>query len=529
MHVLFAIIASGSKIVFPSISYRAIMPEGILVIGALWIMLSTSLLPSLKRTRIVSSMALITALASLGDSLSLWSNFKHHGAFRTIAGSVVLDGFAIFLMITITSGVALSVLLGQAYLSKSGIGFVEFQCLLLLSAAGGIILASAGDLIVVFLGVEIMSIALYVMAAFEKRNPQSGEAGIKYFVLGGFSSAIFLYGIALVYGSTGSTNISKIATYLGTYTMTSNGILLGGIVLLIVGLGFKVAAVPFHLWTPDVYQGAPSAASGFMAAVAKAAAFAGLLRILFTAFPTMRFDWQPVIWALAVLSLVVGAILAVVQSDLKRMLAYSSINHAGFVLVGVAAGTATGVSGSLFYLISYTFMIIGTFAIVNLLEDPDTGLVPLEKLRGLANTNPGLAFFLAVLLVAQAGAPLTTGLIAKLTVIAASIRVHSYALAIIAMLSAVVATFFYLRVVAIAFARPTSKGSVERTREAVLSDGSTVQIGVDPGEVDQKYPLKLVVIPETILVIGVSVCFTVVFGVFPNLLLQMAQAAKILF
>ena len=527
MQEIFASISTGPSVVFPAIAYRAIAPEGILIVGALLIMLATSFFPSLKRPRLVGSMSLVVALIGLGDSLSLWANFREHGAFRTVAGSITLDGFSIFLIITIMTGIVLSVLASQAYLLKDGIGAVEFQLLLLLSGSGAVLLVSAGDLIVIFLGLEILSIALYVMTAFDKRREQSGEAGIKYYILGGFSSAIFLYGIALVYGGTGSTNILKIATYLSTYTLTSNGVLLGGVILIIVGLAFKIAAVPFHLWTPDVYQGAPSAATGYMASVAKTAAFAGLLRILVSAFPMLQLDWLPFIWTLSALSLVAGALLAVVQKDLKRMLAYSSINHAGFVLLGVVASSTAGVSAALFYLLAYTVMVIGTFAIVNLFED-GSGSVSLENLRGLKSTNPALAFFLAVLLVAQAGAPLTTGLIAKLVVVSAVVSSHSYALAIIAMLSAVIATLFYLRVVSIIFSKPRTKSSVALEREKVMSDGS-MTLEPEVSNVGPEFPLRLRIPPETIVTIGLTVGFTIVFGIFPNLLLEMANAAKVLY
>lgn len=542
MNSILGLISTGPKIVFPSISYKAIGPEIILIVGALVIMLVSSLAPSLKRTKAIGAMAFGVTAIALIDSIVLWSNFVSHGASRAIASSIVLDGFAIFLMITISSAALLSVLAGEAYLSRSQIGRVEYHCLLLLSSAGAILLASAGDLIVVFLGLEILSIALYVMAAFEKRNQLSGEAGLKYFILGGFSSAIFLYGIALTYGATGTTNIQKIASFLATNTVTSNGVLLAGIALLIVGLGFKVAAVPFHLWTPDVYQGAPAAASGYMAAVAKAAGFAGLLRILITAFPTQRLDWQPIIWGLAALTLVVGAILAIVQSDIKRMLAYSSINHAGFVLLGVAAGTAGGVSGSLYYLIAYTFMVIGTFAIVNVFEDSDTGVVPIERLRGLARTNPALALFMAVLLVAQAGAPLTTGLLAKFSVIAATVKAHSYILAVIAMLSAVIATFFYLRVVAVMY----SKAPQDKVAELPIDDEEVLVFATDgdgdlgsfdrpEGDLAVLAPAKVAVArslrisTEAKIVVGISILFTVGFGIFPNPLVHMADLAKLLF
>src|SRR5471032_1396827 len=210
---------------------------------------------------------------------------------------------------------------------------------MLLSASGAMIMGEANDLIVVFLGLEIMSIALYVLAAMNARRNESGEAALKYFVLGSFSSAIFLYGIALVYGATGTSNLPQIADYLSRNVLLHNGLLLAGMALLLVGFGFKVAAVPFHLWSPDVYQGSPSPVTGFMAAVAKAGAFAALLRVFVSSFGTVRTDWQPIIWGLALLSLILGAVVALLQRDVKRMMAYSSINHAGFILLGVEAAT----------------------------------------------------------------------------------------------------------------------------------------------------------------------------------------------
>ena len=528
MEQLFAVISSGPAITFPTISYKAIGPEIVLVVGALVVMLTTSLFPSTRRTRTPSILAALAALIAFADSATMWANFADHGPYRAIASSLTIDGFAVFMLTTISATTFLGTLLGSAYLSEGRFGTGEFQGLLLLSATGAMLLASAGDLIVIFLGLEILSIALYVLAGFEKRSGASGEAALKYFILGGFSSALFLYGIALTYGATGSTNIAKIAGFLASNSITSNGVLLAGMSLLIVGLGFKVAAVPFHLWTPDVYQGSPSASVGYMAAVAKAAGFAGLLRILVSALPTLRLDWQPIIWALAALTLLVGAVLAVVQNDLKRMLAYSSINHAGFVLLGVEAATSKGTSASIYYLLAYAFMVVATFAIVNSFEDRETGRVPLENLRGLASRNPGIAFFLAVLLVAQAGAPLTTGLVAKFAVVSAVVAAHSYVLAVIAMLSAVIATFFYLRVVAVAYARGPRRRSLVRQPQMAMA-ATTGVAGEGETEVASAPLAEKVSLPvEAQIVVGIGVAGTVIFGIFPNYILHMAEIAKVL-
>jgi NADH-quinone oxidoreductase subunit N len=266
-------------------------------------------------------------------------------------------------------------------------------------------------------------------------------------VLGAFSSAFFLYGIAMVYGATGSTNLIDIRTFLVDNVLADSGLLLVGFALLLVGFGFKIAAVPFHSWAPDVYQGSPTPIVSFMASGVKAAGFAGLLRVFYLAFGTYRTDWQPIIYAIAVMTLLVGAFLAVVQTDVKRMLAYSSINHAGFVLLGVQAGTAKGVSASLFYLGVYTFMVAGSFGVVSLLGRKGDGHHRLADYSGLSRREPLLALALTVFLLAQAGVPPTGGFLAKFYVLTAAVDANSYWLALVAMLSAVVSAFLYLRIV----------------------------------------------------------------------------------
>jgi NADH-quinone oxidoreductase subunit N len=322
----------------------------------------------------------------------------------------------------------------------------------MVSASGAMLMAMANDLIIIFLGLEILSIALYVLTAFNYRRASSGEAALKYFILGGFSSAIFVYGIALTYGATGSTNLTQISDFLSKNVVLSNGLLLAGLALLLVGFAFKVAAVPFHMWTPDVYQGAPSPVTGFMAAVAKAGAFAAMLRVLFSSMGVVSSDWRPIIYGLAVLSLVLGSFVALRQRDVKRMLAYSSINHAGFILLGVVADTARGASAALYYLFAYMLMTIGSFAVVTYLGRAGDGDHDISRYRGLAGRQPVLALAFAVLLLAQAGAPFTTGLWAKVEVVFAAIDVGYYPLGAIAMVTAVVAAYFYLRVAVLMYA-----------------------------------------------------------------------------
>ena len=250
-----------------------------------------------------------------------------------------------------------------------------------------------------------------------------------------------------MYGATGSTNLAAIQDFLSKNVLLENGLMLAGLALLLVGLGFKVAAVPFHSWVPDVYQGSPTPITGFMASAAKAAAFAALLRVFVVAFDAYKYDWKPVVWVLAVLSMVVGSVLAIIQTDVKRMLAYSSISHAGFILVGVQAASALGTAAALFYLLAYTFMVLGSFAIVALVGPGSDGTHDISTFRGLSRRRPALAFAFTVFLLAQAGVPLTSGFFAKFYVIEAAVDAKSYALGVIAMVSAVIAAFLYLRVI----------------------------------------------------------------------------------
>jgi NADH-quinone oxidoreductase subunit N len=386
--------------------------------------------------------------------------------------------------------VVLAALLADGYLRRERLDGPELYVLMLLSAAGGVVMAMANDLIVLFLGLEVLSIALYVLAGYHLRRAESSESALKYFVLGAFSSAFLLYGIALIYGATGSTNLGAIAGFLDTNVLTEDGLLLGGFALLLVGLGFKVAAVPFHVWTPDVYQGAPTPVTAFMASASKAAGFAGLLRVFVSTFGLYEDDWRPVVFVLAVLTLLVGSVLAIVQTDVKRMLAYSSISHAGFVLVGVQAASDRGVSGALFYLLAYTFMVVGSFGVVTLVGRRGDADHDIGSYRGLAARQPVLALVFTIFLLAQAGVPFTSGFLAKFYVIGAAVDSESYALAILAMLAAAVSAYLYLRIVVAMYMSTDEEGAPagERVRVPALARLSlgvalavTIVFGLVPG------------------------------------------------
>jgi len=447
----------AATIATPQIRYLCILPVLVMLGGAVVLLATSALVRRPLRATVATVGTVVIGLGTLGVSLWQWATVASSGPTTTIDHAVVMDGFSVLISVTVSCAMILTALIADGYLRREGIDGAEVHVLALVSASGAMIMGEANDLVLIFLGLEILSIALYVLAATNHRRTESGEAALKYFILGSFSSAIFVYGIALTYGATGSTNLTQIADFLSHNVVASNGILLAGLALLLVGFAFKVSAVPFHMWTPDVYQGAPTPITGFMAAVAKAGAFAALLRVFVSTFGVLRIDWQPVVYVLALASLVLGAGLAVVQRDVKRMLAYSSINHAGFILLGVEAASAAGVRASLYYVFTYTFMVIGSFAVVTVLARRGDRGHELAGYRGLAKRQPWLAIAFAVLLLAQAGAPFTTGFLAKFQVVAAAVDAHSVPLAVIAMVTAAVAAFFYLRVAVLMYSPTRSQ------------------------------------------------------------------------
>jgi NADH-quinone oxidoreductase subunit N len=488
----------------PSVEYSALLPVLILIGGALLILVVASMMRRRSRPGLYATATIVVAAASGAAAVRLWRDIDHHGARQAVVDAIAVDGFSVFFMILVCAALVVGALVADSYLQREGLDGPEFYVLALLSSSGAMLMAAANDLIVLFLGLEVLSISLYVLAGFHRRRAESGEAAIKYFVLGAFSSALFVYGIALTYGATGSTNLAEIAGFLARNVVRSNGVLLAGMGLLLVGLGFKVAVVPFHTWTPDVYQGSPTPATGFMAAVAKAAGFAGLLRVFFSSFSALRLDWKPILLAIAVVTLLVGSVLAIVQTDIKRMLAYSSISHAGYVLIGLQAASRRGIAGSLFYLLAYTFMVLGSFAVVSLVGRRGDADHSLDAYRGLARRRPGLALAFAVLLMAQAGVPFTTGFLAKFYVIAAAVQSHSYALAVIGMLAAAIAAFFYLRVVVLMYSPAGEGEAAERTSRLPVPVGVGIALALTLG-------------------------FTLAFGMVPDPVVHFATRATLLF
>jgi len=530
--------AATAPLALPKIAYFSILPEMVLLGGAVLMLAASSLVRRPMDHATATTMTVLTGLAALSLALVQWFQVQSHGAHVTIGGAVVQDGFSAFITVLVSCAVVVAALVGDGWMGREQVAGPEFHVLMLVSATGAVIMAEANDLIVIFLGLEIMSIALYVLAAMNARRNESGEAALKYFILGSFSSAIFLYGIALVYGATGTSNLPQIADYLARNVLVHNGLLLAGMALLLVGFLFKVAAVPFHLWTPDVYQGAPSPVTGFMAAIAKAGGFAALLRVFVSSFATLRTDWQPAVWVIALLTLVLGASVALVQRDIKRMLAYSSINHAGFILLGLQAASAKGVDGSLYYLFVYAFMVLGTFAVIMVVGGRGDGAHDLERYRGLAARRPWLAGSLTVLLMAQAGIPFTTGFLAKLEVIEAAVKANSGALAVVAMVTAVIAAFFYLRVILLMYSSSAGLAAAEHDAAGDEYRADALDVPAAAGmaaPAPTPAPVAVVtaevpadetpVAPAVAVAIAVCVAVTVLFGLWPGPIVTFAHHA----
>ncbi|MEM9468128.1 MAG: NADH-quinone oxidoreductase subunit N [Actinomycetota bacterium] len=438
-----------------------------------------------------ASLTAMIGLAALAATWGLWNErFQPEGAFNSVGDQITVDGFALVFTGVIASAVVLVAFLLDDYLRRERLDGVEMYVLMLFSAAGGVVMASANDLIVLFLALETLSIAVYVMAAMHVRRSESQEAGLKYFVLGAFSSAFLLYGIALTYGATGSTNLIEIRTFLDSTVLLENGLLMGGFAMLLVGLGFKVAAAPFHAWTPDVYQGAPTPVVAYMASAVKAAGFAALVRVFVTTFGSYASDWQPAVYALALLTLIIGSFLAVVQRDAKRMLAYSSISHAGFILVGVQAASDAGTASVVFYAVAYTFLVIGSFGVLAVVSGDGDRATSLDDLNGLGQRRPALALAFTVFLLAQAGVPLTSGFVAKFEVIGAAVEARSYWLAVAAMITAVVSAFLYLRIVLSMYLgeadadAPAIRVPPAAAVAIVIALIVTIGFGLVPGELD---------------------------------------------
>lgn len=431
-----------------------LIPEMMLTATALFLLLLDLFLPEDLKGWLI-------AISLLGIGGALIANAAVPIQSGPLAqGMLAFDGISKFLNFVFLLGGGLALSISAAYLKRQGIARGEYYTLILFSTMGAMLMGSSADLLMVFLGLETLSIPLYILAAFLRRSQPSQEAGLKYFLLGAFSSALFLYGIALVYGATGTTQLMGLISALPQALEARPFLLYGGLGLMLVGLGFKAAAVPFHTWAPDVYEGAPTSVTAFMAVAAKVGAFAAMLRVFALAFPALAVSWATIVGALAILTMILGNVVAVVQLNLKRLLAYSSIAHAGYLLIAVAAAQSplllqAAESSLLFYLLVYTLMTLGAFGVIILAEGRGENL-SLEDLGGLAARHPWVGAMMAVFMISLAGLPPTAGFFAKFYVFKAAVDAGELGLALVGALTSVISVYYYLRVVYYIYVRPAA-------------------------------------------------------------------------
>jgi NADH-quinone oxidoreductase subunit N len=505
--------APAAAVQAPSISYHAMWPIFIVLGAACLGVLVEAFVPRDDRFAVQVP---LTVASLLGALLAV---FLLHGTSETtVGGALAVDGVGLFIQGTILLLAVPSVLLiaeravegspivaeaalvvgspRDRQLQRSNRVQTEIFPLALFAVAGMLIFPLANNLLLMFVALEVLSLPLYMMAGLARRRRLlSQEAALKYFLLGAFASAFFLYGLALLYGYANSVDLPAILTAAQTSTR-SDVLLYLGLALLVVGLLFKAGIAPFHSWTPDVYQGSPTAVTAFMASCTKVAAFGAILRVLYVGFSNTHWDWRPLMWAVAITTMAVGAIFGLTQTDVKRILAYSSIAHAGFILVGLIALTKDGVSSTLFYLVTYGFATVAAFGLVTLVRDPDGEATHLSQWSGLARKSPVIALVMTILLMSMAGIPLTAGFVGKFTVFQAAYH-DSGPLVVIALIASAIAAFYYLRIVVLMYF----------------------------SEPPENAPTVAIPSPATTIALTLGTLVTIVLGVFPQPVLELASHA----
>jgi NADH-quinone oxidoreductase subunit N len=467
-----------------------ILPEMVLTTGALAVLIVDVLLPKHRR----AALAWVT-LAVIGATMVSLAPFRHTQV-EVAHGLLAVDQFALFFKFVFLLAAAITVLMSVRYLAIEGASPGEYYFLILCATLGMMIMAGGIDLITIFIGLETMAVSFYILAGFIKPSQRSNEAAVKYFLLGAFSLGILLYGMSLMYGLSGTTNLRVMAkSFVG---LEQDPRLVLAVILVVAGVGFKIAAVPFHMWAPDVYEGSPTPITAFLSVGSKAASFAMLIRIFVEGLPSMSADWRLLFWTLAVVTMTVGNIAAVTQSNVKRMLAYSSIAHAGYVLIGIVAWSPAnprGITATLVYLLIYSFMQLGAFAVVVVLRRSDVAGEELKDFSGLAFRNPFAAFAMLLFMLSLGGIPPTAGFMGKFWLFSAAIDAQYYWLAVIGVLNSAISLYYYVRIVVFMYLK----------KEAVGSEPATT--------------------PALAVVLGLAVAGTLVFGVYPRLLFEVADAS----
>ena len=435
------------------VNFKIIMPEIILAAFGLLVLLLGVFPSSRGETDRLGYVSLVGVILALIFSVPLFGNVQ-----SGFSGMVVADNYAVFFKVVFGIICLLTILISIGYTRQQGIGTGEYYVLVLFSTVGMMLMAAGTNLLTIFLGLETMSISIYVLAGIKRTDPKSVESAMKYFILGAFATGFFLYGVALVYGATGSFNLKEIASFLSASGSAGRTpLVIIGIGLLTIGFGFKVATVPFHMWTPDVYEGAPTSITAFMATGIKAAAFAGLVRVFYSALGVFQPDWIAIMWLLSVATMTVGNIVAISQSNIKRMLAYSSIAHAGYILVAFTAGNELGTSSILYYLLAYAFMNIGAFAIVILLGRKGEENTLISDYAGIGFKYPLLAASMTIFMLSMAGIPPLAGFMGKFYIFSAAVKAKLYWLAIIGVLNSALSVYYYLRVTVVMYFREAER------------------------------------------------------------------------
>src|SRR3954453_4792028 len=474
-----------------------IIPELVITAGAL-ILLIADVLVSRPASRATGRGAGVLGWVTLGvigaTVLSFFWPVQIYRLHVEVAhGLLAVDRFALFFKILFLLAAAITVLMSMRYLAIEGASPGEYYFLILCATLGMMIMAGGIDLISLFIGLETMAVSFYILAGFIKPNQRSNEAAVKYFLLGAFSLGILLYGMSLMYGLSGTTNLRVMATLFAGQERDPRLIL--AVILVVAGVGFKIAAVPFHMWAPDVYEGAPTPVTAFLSVGSKAASFAMLLRIFIEGMPSLSADWRLLFYVLSILTMTVGNVAAVTQSNIKRMLAYSSIAHAGYVLMGVAAGTERGVTAMLVYLMIYAFMQLGAFAVIALLRRSDVQGDEMKDFSGLAFRNPFAAFAMLLFMLSLGGIPPTAGFMGKFWLFSAAIDAQYYGLAVIGVLNSAISLYYYVRIVVFMYLKKETIGSTPVTSPALA------------------------------VVLGLAVVATLVLGIYPRFLFEVADAS----
>lgn len=400
-----------------------------------------------------------------------------------------IDNYALFFNFIFLLSTGLTILISHSYIKREEINHGEYYALLLFSTIGMMLMASGADLLNIYIGLEVMSISIYILTGFKRSKLISNEASLKYFLLGAFATGFLLYGISIIYGTTGTINLKQIACFLEGKGGALDPLLLMGMGLIIIGLGFKVASVPFHAWVPDVYEGAPTSITAFMSVGPKAAAFAAFLRIFMTAFGSTHYEWQKIIYILAVLTMTTGNVVAIAQTNIKRMLAYSSIAHAGYLLIALVAANNMGVSGTLFYILAYIFMNIGAFAIVIVLSQKGDEFIQINDYAGLGYKQPLLAIAMTLFMLSMAGIPPMAGFVGKFYIFSAAMKSGYVGLAVIGVINSVISVYYYLRITVIMYMKEPTRDFQPLTisplivAAIVISVVGTLQLGIFPSKV----------------------------------------------